>query len=72
MGKVKTKVLSVEPVVLMLPVQSSLQYCRSWDWRKTGDIPKRRYKPIWDLKWAAVLGGRQYWEGGGIVREAVL
>ena len=19
--------------------------------------------PIWDLKWAAVLGGRRYWEG---------
>ena len=28
--------------------------------------------PIWDLKWAGELGGRRYWEGGGIGREAVL
>ena len=25
--------------------------------------------PIWDLKWAAVIGGRRYWEGGGIGRR---
>ena len=24
---------------------------------------------IWDLNWAAVLGGRRYWKGGGIGRE---
>ena len=45
----------------------------SWDWRKNrqysemavlgGSITFKK-NPIWDLKWAAVLGGRRYWEGG--------
>ena len=49
------------------------QYRRSWDWRCSvtavlgGSITLKT--PIWDLKWAAVLGGRRYWEGGGIGRD---
>ena len=27
---------------------------------------------FWDLKWAAVLGGRRYWEGGGIGRDTCM
>ena len=27
--------------------------------------------PIWDLKWAVVLGGRRSWEGGGIGRGSI-
>ena len=32
---------------------------------------EREYNPIWDLKWVAVLGGRRYWEVGGIGRGGI-
>ena len=52
--------------IRVCPDKSS-QYRRSWNWRETGSIGREYLNllknPIWDLKWAAVLGGRRYWKG---------
>ena len=62
--------LTVMGKCYLLPYSRPSQYRRSWDCEKLALFRNcgigREFKlknPIWDLKWAAVLGGRRYWEG---------
>ena len=62
--------LTVMGKCYLLPYSRPSQYRRSWDCEKLALFRNcgigREFKlknSIWDLKWAAVLGGRRYWEG---------
>ena len=53
------------------------QYRRSWDWRKSGGIPKTAVlglgSHIYKIQnpYLGLENGRQYWEGSGIGRGGI-